>query len=255
MGLDIALGAIVLVAGIRGWLKGFLLQAIQLGALVGCVYLAAPLRDLARPYALDYFPGIQPEILDKLLWWVGAVLAYLVTAGIAISTVRLYRRRHYLEGMEPNRGDQGAGFLLGAAKGALIAVFLAAGISRYVPAYVKSSGWLPEQIASSRALQLSERYHPADQLWRSAPVQEFVSRIRAGGLGEKPSSRDTARLDEPSHVQAPPPAKDPLPSEIHPPALSIPGRSIDPHSPDFLNELDRELARELGQGKVRSKSR
>ena len=73
MGLDIALGILVLLGGIRGWFKGFALQVVQLVALIGCVYAASPLRDLSRPYARDYLPGIQPEVLDKLLWWSAAV--------------------------------------------------------------------------------------------------------------------------------------------------------------------------------------
>jgi uncharacterized membrane protein required for colicin V production len=250
MGLDITLGVIVLLAAIRGWFKGFLLQAIQIGALVGCVYLAAPLRDLARPYALDYFPGVKPELLEKLLWWTGAVVAYLVTAGFAISTVKLYRRRHYLEGAEPNRGDQGAGFLLGAAKGSLVAIFLTAGIARYVPTYVKADGWIPEQIATSRALKLSATYHPAEQVWTSRPVQELVARVRRGGLwseADRPAEA-TARTSE---IPAPIVDQNPLPGAIPPPSLMIPGRPIDPRSPTFLDDFDAALSTELGERKTR----
>ena len=45
MGLDIALGLMILLGAIRGWFRGFVLQALQLGGLVGCVYAAGPIRD------------------------------------------------------------------------------------------------------------------------------------------------------------------------------------------------------------------
>ena len=48
MGLDIALGIMVLLGAIRGWFKGFVLQAIRLSGLVGCVYAAGPVRDYAQ---------------------------------------------------------------------------------------------------------------------------------------------------------------------------------------------------------------
>src|SRR5262249_26336118 len=113
MGLDVALGVLILLAAVRGWFKGFFLQAIGLGALVSCVYLADPLRDFARPHAAEYLPAIRPELLDRLLWWTCAVVAYLVIAGVGRGLLKASRRRPYGE-IEPNRGDQGAGFALGA---------------------------------------------------------------------------------------------------------------------------------------------
>ena len=59
MGLDLTLGALVLIAALRGWFKGFLLQAIALSSLIGCVYIADPIRDFARPHAIDYLPGVR----------------------------------------------------------------------------------------------------------------------------------------------------------------------------------------------------
>src|SRR3954447_21456464 len=42
MGLDLALAVIVLLSAVRGWLKGFVLQAIRLSGIVACVYAADP---------------------------------------------------------------------------------------------------------------------------------------------------------------------------------------------------------------------
>ena len=52
MGLDVALGIVILIAAIRGWLQGFVYQAVRLGGMIACVYLAAPVRDQAKPYIL-----------------------------------------------------------------------------------------------------------------------------------------------------------------------------------------------------------
>ncbi|HEX8200072.1 MAG TPA: CvpA family protein, partial [Isosphaeraceae bacterium] len=111
MGLDVALGVLVLLAAVRGWFRGFLLQAIRLGGLVACVYLADPVRDLARPMAREHLATISPELLDKLLWWAAAVASYVVMTGVATWLVRAYRRHPYGES-DPHRGDQSAGALL-----------------------------------------------------------------------------------------------------------------------------------------------
>src|SRR3954454_19736262 len=116
MGLDLALGVIVLWTAIRGWLKGFLLQAIRLSGLVACVYVAVPVRNLTKPYVLPHLPSVRPELVDRLLWWSSAAVSYIVLVGFATVVYRLSRRQPF--GIaEPNRNDQFAGFALGALKG------------------------------------------------------------------------------------------------------------------------------------------
>jgi uncharacterized membrane protein required for colicin V production len=256
MGLDIALGVIVLMAAVRGWLRGFLLQAIPLAALVGCVYAADPLRDLARPSAHEYFPGIRPELLDRLLWWSAAVLTFFVTSGVASAFVRLYRKRPAAE-FETRYTDQGAGFLLGAAKGGLVAAFLTAGIVDHVPTYVKSDGWLRRQVETSRAVTLNARYRPASQVWASPPVQTLVARVRSRGLwsgpgsgsgsgGEaKPERAAVAEESTPAPVVA-----EPVKAAMRTPTLraapaSPPRPRLDPDAADFLDRFDAALRREL----------
>src|SRR3954468_14264992 len=130
MGLDVALGVLVLLAAVRGWFRGFILQAIRLGGLIACVYLAAPVRDLVRPFAREHLATISPELLDKLLWWAAAAASYIITTGGATWLVQAYRRHPYGE-PDPHRGDQSAGALLGASKGLLVVSFLVAGIDGY----------------------------------------------------------------------------------------------------------------------------
>ena len=73
MGLDLALGVIILIAAFRGWFQGFVSQAIRLGSLVVAVYTAVRVRDYAKPYVLPYLASIEPSIIDRMLWWVSAV--------------------------------------------------------------------------------------------------------------------------------------------------------------------------------------
>ena len=74
MGLDLVLGGMVLVAAVRGWFKGFVVQAIRLGGLVAAVYAAGPVRDQIKPYALKYHPTIRPDLVDDMtLEQVGAL--------------------------------------------------------------------------------------------------------------------------------------------------------------------------------------
>src|SRR5262249_50368300 len=81
-----------------------------------------------------------------------------------------------------NRGDQGAGFLLGALKGAVVAAFLAAALLRHADTYIKAGGYVEEQVKASNALAWSQQFRPAEKIWNSPPVQAFVTRIRARGL-------------------------------------------------------------------------
>jgi uncharacterized membrane protein required for colicin V production len=236
MGLDIALGVVVLLAGIRGWLKGFVRQAIGLGALVGCVYLADPIRDYVRPHTQAYFPSIRPELFDKLLWWVAAVLAYIVSAGLAIWVVKLYRRRPYGD-PELHRADQGAGFTLGLAKGVILGVFLTAGILKYEPTYSKfvPTGWIDDTVKASVALDWSRQWKPADRIWNSMPVQAFVGHVWTRGLW----------VDEPKSAEKPPVQAAAAPSA--PKTLQVPKTPedpIDPASPDFLRQLDNAIRHE-----------
>ena len=75
MGLDLTLGVIILIAAFRGWFQGFVSQAVRLGGVIACVYLAEPVRDYAKPHVLPYLPSIQPELVDRLLWWVSAAVS------------------------------------------------------------------------------------------------------------------------------------------------------------------------------------
>ena len=73
MGLDLALGVIILVAAFRGWFQGFVSQAVQLGSLVVAVYTAAPGSRLRQALRVALLSSIQPELIDRMLWWVSAV--------------------------------------------------------------------------------------------------------------------------------------------------------------------------------------
>jgi uncharacterized membrane protein required for colicin V production len=241
MGLDLTLGALVLIAAIRGWFRGFFLQAIGLSALVACVYLADPVRDFSRPHAIEYLPTMRPELLDKLLWWAGAVLSYLVLSGLGKGILRASRRRPY--GLvEPRRGDQGAGFLLGALKGTLVVAFLAAALMRHAQAYIQAGGYVEEQVKTSQVLAWSEQYRPAERIWKSAPVQSFVTRIQSRGLWMDPPAPAPAPKANVA-AETTPPAQ----TAARPKTLALPEaepRPLDPNDPDFLTRLDETLRRE-----------
>lgn len=248
MGLDIGLGIFVLLAAVRGWLRGFLLQVIPLAALIGSLYVADPLRDLARSSAHDYFPGIRPELLDRLLWWSAAVLTFVVASGVATAMVRLYRKRPAAE-FETRYTDQGAGFLLGALKGGLIAAFLTAGMVDYVPTYVKSGGWIARQVDASYAVRMNTRYRPAAQVWASPPVRAIVAHVRSRGLWPAPESADKTDASTVAEEAAPIIAEE-VKAAFRTPALRMPPPvenepAINPGSAEFLREFDKALLREL----------
>jgi uncharacterized membrane protein required for colicin V production len=234
MGLDIVLGLVILIAGVRGWLRGFMIQTIRLAGLVGCVYAAAPVRDLAKPYVATQFPTIRPELLDRILWWTSAVLVYVVAVGLASLIIKMQRRRPFGES-EPNRTDQFAGFLLGGIKGALVVTFLVAGLQKYAVPRVKGIDWADEQASSSYALKWDGQYHPAERVWTLVPVQHFVGEVKRMGMPAKSSgdSPPTSPL-EPEPVQAAN-AEGPHRLELELPKVP----SIDPDAPDFTHQFDR----------------
>jgi uncharacterized membrane protein required for colicin V production len=175
MGLDVALGIVILIAAFRGWLQGFTYQVIRIGGLIACVYLAAVVRDRVKPSVLPYLPSIPPEKVDRLLWWVSASLTYFVIVAAATLALKMTRRPE-IPGIPPQRArnDQFAGFLLGVAKGGLVAVFLVAGLE-YGLKQIKTVPWADEQARSSLAMQWNDRYHPGLTIWNSVPVRHFAN--------------------------------------------------------------------------------
>jgi colicin V production protein len=195
MGLDVILGASVLISALRGWFKGFVMQAVRLGGLVASVYEARPVRDFLKPYVEGYLRGIRPDLLDRLLWWAACITSYVVTVGLATWLVRIYRRKPYGE-PDLYRGNQSAGFLFGAAKGLLLAMLMAAGIDHYILERLKGVGWVEQQAASSHALAWTQKYHPVARLWGTRPVQNFVGYVQQMGLnppGEAATTPESVR--------------------------------------------------------------
>jgi uncharacterized membrane protein required for colicin V production len=191
MGLDLTLGVIVLIAAFRGWFQGFVSQAVRLGGLIACVYLAEAVRDYAKPYVLPYLPSIQPELVDRLLWWVSAAVTYVVLVGATSLVIKMTRRPEIPGISQSGRNDQFAGFLLGAAKGALIAAFATAGIQKYALDQIKTVSWAEGQVKTSWALQWNEAYQPVPKIWSSPPVRHFVNYVERMGLrkpGEPPEA-------------------------------------------------------------------
>jgi len=183
MGLDIALGVIILIAAIRGWLQGFVYQAIRIAGLVACIYLAAPVRDQAKPHVIAYLPAIPPDLMDRLMWLVSAAISYAVLVGVTTLAIKMTRRPE-IPGIPPQspRKDQSAGFLLGAAKGVLVALFMTAAIQKYALIQIATIPWADQQVKTSLALRWNEQYQPAAKIWSSPPVQHFVGRIQHFGL-------------------------------------------------------------------------
>ena len=194
MGLDIAVGVVVLVGAIRGWFRGFVLQAVRLLSLIGAVFLAAPVRELIRPYVAPYLATIRVDLLDRMLWWASGVLTFLVLAGVGGGLVRLSRRRNY-DDSEISRLDQSAGFLLASAKAAMTAAFLVAALDRYAADWLKSVKWADEQSRDSMVLawnvstarpMSSGPQRPFSSLWLMSDATVMA--------GNPPTTADAARL-------------------------------------------------------------
>lgn len=211
MGMDLALGGIVLFMGVKGWLRGFTLQAIRLAGMVAAAYAAVPARDYFKPYAVAYLPTIRPDLIDRLLWWASAVLSYFLIVGVASLIVAFSRRQpHGLE--EANRTDQFAGLGLGVMKGALVAAFLVAGLERYGTPYLAKASWAEDQIKESTAWAWNLKYRPASKAWNSPPVQEFIAHVKKMGLNTPSATSSVPKAE----------AEPPLQTASRSPALAVP---------------------------------
>jgi len=196
MGLDLTMGAVILIAAVRGWIKGFVNQAVRIGGLISCVYLADPVREQARPYVLARLPKIDPALMDRILWWVSAVVAYIVLVGLITLTIQMMRAPLPPGLVRSSRSDQFAGFLLGAAKGLLVAALLIAGLQTYGTELVQNATWVQQQTNGSRALKWTDEYQPVPKIWSTPAVQHFVNRIQRNGM--KPPGQSEG--DEPHQV-------------------------------------------------------
>jgi len=246
MGLDLALGGLVLVMAIRGWLKGFLLQAIRLTGLVLCVYAADPVRDQLKPQVIGHLPTIRPELMDRILWWSSAVASYVLLVGVATLAVKLYRRQTYGVLEEPNRSDQFAGSLLGAAKATVVAAFILAGVEKYALNHLKQLPWAAKQVETSRTMALNERYQPVPRLWATAPVQHFVRHVQQMGLS-RPAEGDAPVEPAPAD-----PAIPPVRTASRTPQLQLGAQetanpfdtsNLDPEVVEAVQAIQSELAR------------
>jgi uncharacterized membrane protein required for colicin V production len=235
MGLDLALAGLVLLVAIRGWLRGFLVQAIRLAGLVAAAYAAVPVRDFAKPYAAHYLPTIRPDLSDRLLWWIAAVASYFLIVGVASLIVAVSRRNTF--GLtEKNRSDQFAGFGLGVVKGLIVASFAVAGLQKYGESTITRVDWVHDQTKQSYSWEWNEKYQPARKIWASQPVQLFVSHVQKHGLtpppkGEGPA-RDAGETEKPVQTASRTP-------KLHLPGIDGPPLEID------TTGLDADLIHEV----------
>jgi uncharacterized membrane protein required for colicin V production len=233
MGLDVALGVIILIAALRGCIKGFVSQAVRLVGFVACFYLADPVHEQARPYVLAKLPKIDPVLMDRIIWWVSAVLSYVVLVGLITLTIQVMRTPPPPGLTHSKRNDQFAGLLFGALKGSLIAAFLAAGIHKYTPEIVEHVSWAGPQASTSVALKWTEQYQPVPRIWAAPPVRRFVEHIQRNGLRGTPPTE--AEMTESKQLAE-------RPAETSAPRL--PRLDLPSDSPD-LTGLDSELSRVL----------
>lgn len=242
MGVDLALGSVVLIAAIRGWLRGFVSQAIRIAGFIACFYLADPVRDQARPYVLSRLPKVDPALMDRILWWGSAAASYIVLVGVTTLLIKLARRPDASGKSDARRDNQFAGFLLGTAKGVLAAAFLAAGVQKYAADLDSRFEWAANMTTDSKALEWNRKFEPAPRIWEAPAVRRFVEHIRRNGLGEAPAEVVPVELNDGEVAEARA-AQSPRPS----PRLELP--QVDsaevkpPSSPDFDPEVLADLER------------
>jgi uncharacterized membrane protein required for colicin V production len=238
MGLDLALGIMILLGAFRGWFKGFVSQSVRLAGFVACFYLADPVREEARPYVLARMPAIDPGLMDRILWWVAAVISYVVLVGMATLAIKLTRSPEPPGAPKSKREDKIGGMVLGTAKAFFFAALIGAGVQRYAAELVGNAPWAERQLTGSYALRWTETYQPIPRIWSTPPVRAFVEHIQRNGLldrTELPGAKKVAERTSADTAADVPPRLDLTPAERPEPAVS-PSDKL-----DTQGELTKEL--------------
>ena len=239
MGLDLALGVIILIAALRGWFKGFMSQAVRIAGFIACFYLADPLRELVRPYILGKMPAIDAGLLDRILWWIAVVISYIVLVGLTTLAIQLTRTPPPPGAPRSRRDDQFGGLLLGTAKGLLVVAFLAAAIEKYGTEIARNVAWAERQITGSYALKWTAQYQPATRIWAAPPVRSFVEHIHRNGLKGQIETEAEKQVARQISVDAEAPGRLPrldlTPAEAPLPDASPQALDLDP---DLVNEIE-----------------
>jgi len=239
MGLDLTLGVIILVAALRGWLKGFVSQAVRIAGFLACFYLADPVREQVRPSVLGKMPAIDAGLLDRILWWVAAVVSYIVLVGLTTLAIQLTRTPPPPGAPRSRRYDQFGGLLLGTAKGLLVAAFLAAAVEKYGTEIARNFAWAERRTTGSYALKWTAQYQPAPRIWAAPPVRSFVEHIQRNGLKGQIETEAEQQVARQTSVDAEAPARLPrldlTPAEAPLPDAAPQALDLDP---DLVHEIE-----------------
>jgi Colicin V production protein len=202
MGLDLVLGAIVLLAALRGWFRGFTSQAVRLASFIGCFYLADPVREEIRPYIIPRLPLIDPALLDRIFWWVSAVIAYILMLAVLSLAVRLMRTPPEPGEPMPRREDRIGGMFLGVGKGLLAAALLSALVLKFDEDLARHAPWAQRQTTGSFAMKWTRQYQPVPRIWAAPPVRHFVEHIQRNGMGQKAEAEPVKEVAERTSMDA-----------------------------------------------------
>lgn len=153
--VDLAALGVVAVSALLAFGRGFVREALGIGAWVGAVWLATRYYDLARPHVREWIPdtGIADPVAFGLVFLAGLILFSLI-AGTLARVVRT----SLLGGL-----DRTLGLVFGIIRGAALLVF----------AYIIAAMLLPP-----------ERWPPPVLAARSLP---YISHGAQWAIGELPA--------------------------------------------------------------------
>lgn len=193
MALDLALLAVVAVCGLSGLVSGAIRQLTHWAGMAAGYLLAG--RLAAR---------LTPALVARLHWpaagvraGLGAVLFCVVAA--AAATVVHWTLAHLA--VEDGRLDHGGGFVLGAAKGALLSFAALSLLLVFEKPLVRRVGPLPAGVAGSRVLAYARGHNllsavPLPLASRLERLADAADSPRASRAALEPELRSL--LDDPA---------------------------------------------------------
>jgi hypothetical protein len=140
-------------------------------------------------------PAINPDLMDRILWWIAAVVSYVLLVGLATLAIQLSRTPLPKDSpLSARHEDQIGGLIIGLVKGLLVAASLATVAVSYTPELTQNVPWIKRQCNGSYALAWTAIYRPISRLWETVPVRNFVEHITRNGLkGQMPSEFEAVK--------------------------------------------------------------
>lgn len=177
MYFDIGFGVLLLVAGFRGYRRGFANQTIQIAALGAGILFADDIARSLLPKLNSQFPASIAEPLRlPLLYILSLLIIWLCISTIGAIYLAWYRNRVFGENI-PSAGDRLFGLGLGLVKGCVGVAALVYAVNLIPKDFVDRFQPVRQQYDSSRGISIANENRIIDRALEFPEFHIFRERM------------------------------------------------------------------------------